>query len=118
MGRMARRATWPTSGIAKLAKEVKSESVRLADLRSILSAVMTVFEAEARIGVGQKLASLLLDGRRRKSLRPAYTELRGGPEFAALARFLAFALSTIRLTIVVEMAPARVFESGKRDKRP
>jgi hypothetical protein len=42
VGRMARRVTWATSGIAKLAKDAKSESVRLAALRSILSDMMSV----------------------------------------------------------------------------
>src|SRR5580658_7972252 len=35
IGRMARRATWATDGIAKLAKSAESESVRLAALRAI-----------------------------------------------------------------------------------
>jgi hypothetical protein len=42
VGRMARRATWATNGIAKLAKGATSESVRLAALRSILSDMMSV----------------------------------------------------------------------------
>jgi cobalamin biosynthesis protein CbiD len=37
VGRMARRMTWATDGIAKLAKNAKSESVQLSALRSILS---------------------------------------------------------------------------------
>ena len=42
VGLMARRATWATNGIAKLARGAKSESVRLAVLRSILSDMMSV----------------------------------------------------------------------------
>jgi hypothetical protein len=42
IGRMARRATWATEGIAKLAKSAESESVRLAALRAILSDMMAV----------------------------------------------------------------------------
>jgi hypothetical protein len=37
VGRMARRMTWATEGIAKLAKNAKSESVQLLALRSILT---------------------------------------------------------------------------------
>ena len=37
IGRMARRVTWATDGIAKLARSAESEPVRLAALRSILS---------------------------------------------------------------------------------
>ena len=37
VGRMARRMTWATDGIAKLAKNAKSESVQLLALRSILA---------------------------------------------------------------------------------
>jgi hypothetical protein len=37
VGRMARRVTWATEGIAKLARGAASESVKLAALRSILS---------------------------------------------------------------------------------
>jgi hypothetical protein len=44
IGRMARRATWATDGIAKLAKGADSESVRLSALRSILSDMMAVSE--------------------------------------------------------------------------
>src|SRR5260370_17683896 len=40
IGRMAQRVTWATSGIATLAEHAKSESVRLAPLRSILSDMM------------------------------------------------------------------------------
>ena len=36
VGRMARRVTWATEGIAKLAKGAASESVKLAALRAIL----------------------------------------------------------------------------------
>jgi hypothetical protein len=42
VGRMARRATWATDGIAKLAQNAGSESVRLAALRAILSDMMAV----------------------------------------------------------------------------
>jgi hypothetical protein len=34
---MSRRMTWATNGIAKLAKNTKSESVQLSALRSILT---------------------------------------------------------------------------------
>jgi hypothetical protein len=44
IGRRARRATWATDGIAKLAKGADSESVRLSALRSILSDMMAVTE--------------------------------------------------------------------------
>ena len=37
VGRMARRMTWATEGIAELAKKAKSESVQLSALRSILT---------------------------------------------------------------------------------
>jgi hypothetical protein len=37
VGRMARRVTWATEGIAKLAKGAASESVKLAALRTILA---------------------------------------------------------------------------------
>jgi hypothetical protein len=37
IGRMARRVTWATEGIAKLAKGAASESVKLAALRAISS---------------------------------------------------------------------------------
>jgi hypothetical protein len=42
VGRMARRVTWATDEIAKLAKGAKSEPVKLAALRSILSDMMAV----------------------------------------------------------------------------
>jgi hypothetical protein len=42
VGRMARRVTWATDAIAKLAKDAKSEPVKLAALRSILSDMMAV----------------------------------------------------------------------------
>jgi hypothetical protein len=39
---MAKRVTWATDGIAKLAKSADSESVKLAALRAILSDLMAV----------------------------------------------------------------------------
>jgi len=42
IGRMARRVTWATDGIAKLAENAESESVKLAALRAILSDMMAV----------------------------------------------------------------------------
>jgi hypothetical protein len=42
IGRMARRVTWATDGIAKLAKGAGSESVKLTALRAILSDMMAV----------------------------------------------------------------------------
>jgi len=39
---MARRVTWATDGIAKLAKDAESESVKLTALRAILSDMMAV----------------------------------------------------------------------------
>jgi hypothetical protein len=42
LGRMARRVSWATDGIAKLAKNAKSESVKLAALRSMVSDLMSV----------------------------------------------------------------------------
>jgi hypothetical protein len=42
VGRMSRRAAWATDQIAKLAEDARSESVRLAALRSMLSDMMAV----------------------------------------------------------------------------
>jgi hypothetical protein len=42
IGRLARRVTWATDGIAKLAQGAESESVRLTALRAILSDMMAV----------------------------------------------------------------------------
>jgi hypothetical protein len=42
VGKMARRVTWATDGIAKLARRAESESVRLSALRAILSDMMSV----------------------------------------------------------------------------
>jgi hypothetical protein len=47
VGRMSRRAAWATDQIAKLAEDAKSESVRLAALRSILSDMMAVADFAA-----------------------------------------------------------------------
>jgi len=44
IGRLARRVTWATDGIAKLAKGAESESVRLTALRAILSDMMAASE--------------------------------------------------------------------------
>jgi hypothetical protein len=42
VGRMAKRVAWATERIAHLADNAKSESVRLAALRSILSDIMAI----------------------------------------------------------------------------
>jgi hypothetical protein len=42
VGRMAKRVTWATDGIAKLAKSADSDSVKLSALRAILSDMMAV----------------------------------------------------------------------------
>ncbi len=42
IGRMARRATWAAGQIAKLGRDARSESVRLAALRAALSDMITV----------------------------------------------------------------------------
>jgi hypothetical protein len=42
IGRMDRRVTWATDGIAKLAEGAESESVKLTALRAILSDMMAV----------------------------------------------------------------------------
>ena len=52
VGRMSLRTAWATDQIAKLAEEARSESVRLAALRSMLSDMMAVADfagLEARI---------------------------------------------------------------------
>ena len=42
VGRMAKRVTWATNGIAKLAKSADSESVKLAAPRAMLSDMIAV----------------------------------------------------------------------------
>jgi hypothetical protein len=42
VGRMAKRVAWATELIANLAENAKSESVRLAALRSIMSDIMAI----------------------------------------------------------------------------
>jgi hypothetical protein len=42
--RLAKRVTWAADGIAKLARDAASESVKLAALRAIFSNMMTVSE--------------------------------------------------------------------------
>jgi len=44
IGRMARRVTWATDQVAKLAKGAESESVKLSALRAILSDMMAISE--------------------------------------------------------------------------
>ena len=44
VGRMAKHVTWAADGIARLAKNADSESVRLAALRAIFSNMMAVSE--------------------------------------------------------------------------
>ena len=43
VGRMSRRTTWAADGIAKIAEEATSDSVRLRAFRAIFSDMMTVF---------------------------------------------------------------------------
>jgi uncharacterized small protein (DUF1192 family) len=47
VGKMVKRFAWATDEIARLAKRAKSESVRLAALRSILSDMMAVCDFAA-----------------------------------------------------------------------
>jgi hypothetical protein len=44
VGRLARRVAWATDGIAKLAKNAKSEAVKLTALRAIFSEMMAITE--------------------------------------------------------------------------
>jgi hypothetical protein len=55
VGRMARRFTWATGQIAVLAKTAKSESVRLAALRSILTDFMAISDFS---GLEERIAKL------------------------------------------------------------
>ena len=55
VGRMARRVTWATDEIAKLAKGAVSESVKLTALRAILSDMMAVAEFA---GLEQRMAKI------------------------------------------------------------
>ena len=55
VSRMSRRAVWATDQIAKLAKKARSESVRLAALRSMLSDMMAVSDFA---GLEERLAKL------------------------------------------------------------
>ena len=53
IGRMSKRVTWAADGIARLAKNAESESVRLSALRAILSDMMAVSQfagLEQRMG--------------------------------------------------------------------
>jgi hypothetical protein len=55
VGRMSHRAAWATDQIAKLAEEARSESVRLAALRSMLSDMMAVADF---VGLEGRIAKL------------------------------------------------------------
>ena len=55
VGRMSRRAAWATDQIAKLAEDARSESVRLAALRSMLSDMMAVADFA---GLEERIANL------------------------------------------------------------
>jgi transposase len=55
VGRMSRRAAWATDQIAELAEKARSESVRLAALRSMLSDMMAVADFA---GLEQRIAKL------------------------------------------------------------
>jgi hypothetical protein len=55
IGRMARRVTWATDGIAKLAEGAASESVKLTALRAILSDMMAVSQFA---GLEQRITEL------------------------------------------------------------
>jgi transposase len=55
VGRMSQRVAWATEQIAKLAEHARSESVRLAALRSILSDMMAVCEFA---GLEERIARL------------------------------------------------------------
>ena len=55
VGRMSRRVAWVIEEIARLAKHARSESVRLAALRSILTDMMAVCEFA---GLEERIARL------------------------------------------------------------
>jgi hypothetical protein len=55
VGRMSKRVAWAIDRIAELAEHAKSESVRLAALRSILSDLMAVSDFT---GLEQRIAKL------------------------------------------------------------
>jgi transposase len=55
VGRMSRRTAWATDQIAELAEKARSESVRLAALRSMLSDMMAVADFA---GLEQRIAKL------------------------------------------------------------
>jgi hypothetical protein len=55
VGRMAKRVAWATEQIADLAAHAKSESVRLAALRSILSDIMAISDFA---GLEERIAKL------------------------------------------------------------
>ena len=55
VGRMSKRATWATEKIAELAENARSESVRLAALRSILTDMMAVCDF---VGLEERIARL------------------------------------------------------------
>ncbi len=69
IGRMARRVTWATDGIAKLARSAESESVRLAALRSIMSDMMGVSQF---VDLEQRITEIeeQLDERTESTSRP------------------------------------------------
>jgi hypothetical protein len=55
VGRMSKRVAWATEQIAQLAEHARSESVRLAALRSILSDMMAVCDFA---GLEERIARL------------------------------------------------------------
>jgi transposase len=55
VGRMSRRVAWATDQIAELAEKARSESVRLAALRSMLSDMMAVADFA---GLEERIAKL------------------------------------------------------------
>ena len=68
IGRNARRLSWASDGVAKLAKEAKSEGVRLAALRSILSDMVGASQwAQIRAEVDELKQELEKEKKRRAS---------------------------------------------------
>ena len=55
IGRLAKRVTWAADGIAKLARDAVSESVKLAALRAIFSNMMAVSEFD---GLEQRITEI------------------------------------------------------------
>jgi hypothetical protein len=68
VGRMSRRVAWATEQIARLARHARSESVRLAALRSIMTDMMAVSEFS---GLEERIARLEEQDLVRDEQRPA-----------------------------------------------